>query len=206
MPAYQRARRGMVGPFQIPQPFPHLTAYENVLVAATYGGGLPGAAASDWAMEVLRRTSLVGKADRVASALPLIDRKRLEFAKALASKSRLILLDEIAAGLTEPFDDDDIVDTSAERIARLGLRMVPEDALPAFRFERSNIARLAIAQALAGANSRPSSTPPAPWSAICWRPPKRWRRFRSRSSSSGWPPAPCPLARSRSVMAAGPHS
>ena len=128
-------------------------------------------------MEVLRRTSLVGKADRVARALPLIDRKRLEFAKALASKSRLILLDEIAAGLTEPFDDDDIVDTSAERIARLGLGMAPKDALPAFRFERSNIARLAIAQALAGANSRPSSTPPAPWSAICWRPPKPWRRF-----------------------------
>ena len=43
--------------------------------------------------------------------------------------------------MTEPFDDDDIVDTSAERIARLGLRMAPEDALPAFRFERSNIAK-----------------------------------------------------------------
>ncbi|WP_028137921.1 ABC transporter ATP-binding protein [Bradyrhizobium japonicum] len=102
VPAHRRARLGVGRAFQIPQPFPHLTAYENVLVAATYGGGLHGAAASDWAMDVLSRTSLAAKADRIAGALPLIDRKRLEFAKALASKPRLILLDEIAAGLTEP--------------------------------------------------------------------------------------------------------
>lgn len=102
VPAYQRARLGIGRAFQIPQPFPHLTAYENVLVAATFGGRLHGSAATDWAMDVLRRTSLAGKADRFAGALPLIDRKRLEFAKALASKPRLILLDEIAAGLTEP--------------------------------------------------------------------------------------------------------
>ncbi|QOZ77675.1 ABC transporter ATP-binding protein [Bradyrhizobium sp. CCBAU 53351] len=102
VPAHRRVRLGIGRAFQIPQPFPHLTAYENVLVAATYGGGLHGAVASDWAMDVLRRTSLAGKADRIAGALPLIDRKRLEFAKALASKPRLILLDEIAAGLTEP--------------------------------------------------------------------------------------------------------
>lgn len=102
VPAYQRARLGIGRAFQIPQPFPHLTAYENVLVAATYGGGLRGSAATDWAMDVLGRTLLDGKADRIAGALPLIDRKRLEFAKALASKPRLILLDEIAAGLTEP--------------------------------------------------------------------------------------------------------
>lgn len=102
VPAHRRARLGIGRAFQIPQPFPHLTAYENVLVAATYGGGLHGSAATDWAMDVLGRTSLAAKANRVAGALPLIDRKRLEFAKALASKPRLILLDEIAAGLTEP--------------------------------------------------------------------------------------------------------
>jgi branched-chain amino acid transport system ATP-binding protein len=102
VPAHRRARLGIGRAFQIPQPFPHLTAYENVLVAATYGGGLHGSAAADWAMDVLGRTSLAAKADRIAGALPLIDRKRLEFAKALASKPRLILLDEIAAGLTEP--------------------------------------------------------------------------------------------------------
>ena len=102
VPAHRRVRLGVGRAFQIPQPFPHLTAYENVLVPATYGGGLHGAQAADRAMDVLRRTALAGKADRIAGALPLIDRKRLEFAKALASKPRLILLDEIAAGLTEP--------------------------------------------------------------------------------------------------------
>ncbi|MGY4617679.1 branched-chain amino acid transport system ATP-binding protein [Bradyrhizobium sp. USDA 4472] len=102
VPAHRRVRLGVGRAFQIPQPFPHLTAYENILVAATYGGGLHGAQAADRAMDVLRRTALAGKADRLAGALPLIDRKRLEFAKALASKPRLILLDEIAAGLTEP--------------------------------------------------------------------------------------------------------
>lgn len=101
-PPHRRARLGIGRAFQIPQPFPHLSVYENVLVAATYGAGLHGTAASDWAMDVLGRTSLAGKADRVAGAVPLIDRKRLEFAKALASRPRLILLDEIAAGLTEP--------------------------------------------------------------------------------------------------------
>jgi branched-chain amino acid transport system ATP-binding protein len=99
---HRRARMGVGRAFQIPQPFTHLSVYENALVAASYGAGLRGEAASDWTMEVLRRTGLEGKVDKLAGALPLIDRKRLEFAKALASKPRLILLDEIAAGLTEP--------------------------------------------------------------------------------------------------------
>ena len=99
---HRRARLGVGRAFQIPQPFPHLSVYENVLVAARYGGGLHGDKAVAWTMDVLDRTVLGDKADILAGTLPLIDRKRLEFAKALASKPRLILLDEIAAGLTEP--------------------------------------------------------------------------------------------------------
>jgi branched-chain amino acid transport system ATP-binding protein len=102
LPPHRRARKGLGRAFQIPQPFPHLSVYENALVAACYGAGLNGKAASSWTIEVLQRTGLMAKADKLAGALPLIDRKRLEFAKALASKPTLILLDEIAAGLTEP--------------------------------------------------------------------------------------------------------
>jgi branched-chain amino acid transport system ATP-binding protein len=99
---HQRVHLGVGRAFQIPQPFPHLSVFENVLVAASFGAGLRDRDASTWAMDVLCRTGLAAKADQLAGALPLIDRKRLEFAKALASRPHLILLDEIAAGLTEP--------------------------------------------------------------------------------------------------------
>ncbi|WP_426434755.1 ABC transporter ATP-binding protein [Bradyrhizobium genosp. P] len=99
---HRRARMGLGRAFQIPQPFPHLSVYENALVATSFGAGLHGEAATSWTMDVLQRTGLEARADKLAGALPLIDRKRLEFAKALASKPKLILLDEIAAGLTEP--------------------------------------------------------------------------------------------------------
>jgi branched-chain amino acid transport system ATP-binding protein len=99
---HRRVHLGVGRAFQIPQPFPHLSVFENVLVAASFGAGLHDRDASSWAMDVLCRTALAGKADQLAGALPLIDRKRLEFAKALASRPHLILLDEIAAGLTEP--------------------------------------------------------------------------------------------------------
>jgi branched-chain amino acid transport system ATP-binding protein len=99
---HQRVHLGVGRAFQIPQPFPHLSVFENVLVAASFGAGLRHRDASTWAMDVLCRTTLAAKADQLAGALPLIDRKRLEFAKVLASRPHLILLDEIAAGLTEP--------------------------------------------------------------------------------------------------------
>jgi branched-chain amino acid transport system ATP-binding protein len=97
-----RARMGIGRAFQIPQPFPHLTVYENVLAAASFGAGLDGAEAESWAMEVLSRANLADKAESLAGGLSFLDRKWLEFAKALASRPKLLLLDEIAAGLTEP--------------------------------------------------------------------------------------------------------
>jgi branched-chain amino acid transport system ATP-binding protein len=100
-PAHKRARAGIVRAFQIPQPFPKLTVYENLLVAAQYGAGLRGAAAEDWVVGVLREFGLAGKAELLGGSLPLLDRKRLELAKAVASKAKLLLLDEIAGGLTE---------------------------------------------------------------------------------------------------------
>jgi len=101
MPAHLRARLGIVRAFQIPQPFPHLTVYENVLAATSFGAGLTGRPAEVRAAEVLEVTGLAGKARALAGQLPLLDRKRLELGKAIGTGARLLLLDEIAAGLTE---------------------------------------------------------------------------------------------------------
>ena len=104
--AHLRARLGIVRAFQIPQPFPHLTVYENVLAAASFGGGLSGSQAQTSALDVLSTMGLRGKAETLAGQLPLLDRKRLELGKAVASCAKLLLLDEIAAGLTEPEVED----------------------------------------------------------------------------------------------------
>lgn len=100
-PAHRRARLGVARAFQVPQPFAQLSVHENVLAAATFGAGLHGEAADAAAHEALRRTGLSGHARKPAGALPLLDRKRLELAKAIASAPRLLLLDEVAGGLTE---------------------------------------------------------------------------------------------------------
>jgi branched-chain amino acid transport system ATP-binding protein len=102
MPQFRRAQLGIARAYQIPQPFQALTVYENVLVAATFAARLPNAAAERLALEVLERTGLATKAARAAGALPLLDRKRLELARAIAARPKLLMLDEIAGGLTEP--------------------------------------------------------------------------------------------------------
>lgn len=102
LPAQLRARRGVARAFQIPQAFPHLSAYENALAAATFAAGLPHRAAADRARDALVRTGLGGRMNEKAGSLPLLDRKRLELAKGLAARPHLLMLDEIAGGLTEP--------------------------------------------------------------------------------------------------------
>ena len=101
-PAHRRARLGVARAFQIPQPFAHLTVYENVLAAATFGASLNGARAAAQAFAALQRCGLAHKSGELAGRLPLLDRKRLELAKAIATAPRLLLLDEVAGGLTEP--------------------------------------------------------------------------------------------------------
>jgi branched-chain amino acid transport system ATP-binding protein len=99
---HRRARRGIARAFQIPQPFPDLTVFENVLIAATFGAGLSGADAGRSAMATLDRTGLADHRHLLAGSLGLLDRKRLELAKAMAAAPKVMLLDEIAGGLTEP--------------------------------------------------------------------------------------------------------
>lgn len=92
---------GIARTFQIPQPFVNLTVLRNLLVAAEYGKGLGKAAAEKEAHKLLAMVDLLEKKDVFARDLAAITLKRLELARALASKPTLLLLDEVAAGLTE---------------------------------------------------------------------------------------------------------
>ncbi len=99
--AAQRCRAGVGRTYQTPRPFVGMTVFENVLVGAVHGAGLRRADAHAGAADALERTGLHDRANLLAGDLRLLDRKRLELARALACRPRLLLLDEIAGGLTD---------------------------------------------------------------------------------------------------------
>lgn len=99
--AAARSRAGIARSFQVPQPFTHMTVFENAMVAATQSAGLSGREAERHCIEILERTELLPRANMPAGSLTLLNRKRLELTRALCAKPKLLLLDEIAGGLTE---------------------------------------------------------------------------------------------------------
>jgi branched-chain amino acid transport system ATP-binding protein len=101
LPPERRCRLGLARSFQIPQPFSGMTVFENVVVAAAFGAGEREAAVYERCADLLARCGLIDKANRRAGSLTLLDRKRLELARALATRPRVLLLDEVAGGLTE---------------------------------------------------------------------------------------------------------
>ena len=102
LPSHRVCRLGIARTYQIPKPFTHLTVQQNIAVAAMYGKGVGKAAALAEADDILDIVGLSNKRDVIAGNLEALTLKRLELARALATNPTLLLIDEVAAGLTEP--------------------------------------------------------------------------------------------------------
>jgi branched-chain amino acid transport system ATP-binding protein len=122
MPASERCRIGIVRTHQIPRPFGGMTVFENVFTAASNGGGFPRNAAYDRCVDSLTLCGMLGVANRRAEQLGLLDRKRLELARALATNPVVLLLDEIGGGLTDS-EAAELVETIRE-LRRRGIAVV----------------------------------------------------------------------------------
>jgi len=100
-PPYKVCHLGIARTYQIPQPFVKLTALENVVVGARFGNGLEKNAAEREAVKILNTVSLSDKRDILTEDLVVLTLKRLELARVLATNPKLLMIDEVAAGLTE---------------------------------------------------------------------------------------------------------
>jgi branched-chain amino acid transport system ATP-binding protein len=99
--AAARCRLGIARAHQVPKPFGHMSVFENVFVGAASGGRKRGGHAYDRSIETIELCEMLDLANRPAESLGLLDRKRLELARALATGPTVLLLDEIGAGLTD---------------------------------------------------------------------------------------------------------
>src|ERR1700733_4118063 len=117
MPPHARSRLGIGRSYQIPHPFANMSVFENLLVGAIFGGGISERESYKRCSEVLKVTGLYDKANMPARTLTLLQRNRLEMAPALAMAPKLLLLDEIAGGLTE-YECGELVKTIKDIHAR----------------------------------------------------------------------------------------
>ena len=113
LPTAERCRRGLARTHQIPRPFSGMTVFENIFTAAAHGGGLRRDEAYARVAAALDLTGMKGVANRRAETLGLIDRKRLELARAVATGPSVLLLDEIGGGLTDA-EASELVDVILE--------------------------------------------------------------------------------------------
>ena len=119
---FQRCRDGIGRSYQVPQPFGAMSVFENLVTAACFGAQVPEKEAWDIAWDVLQQTGLQRHANTPAGSLTLLNRKRLELARALSTRPRLLLLDEIAGGLTE-HEAHELVE-ELKRIKQSGMTMI----------------------------------------------------------------------------------
>ena len=119
---HQRCHAGIGRSYQVPQPFGNMSVFENLVTAACFGGQQAEEEAWQTAYEVLQQTGLMPHANKSAGGLTLLNRKRLELARALATRPKLLLLDEIAGGLTE-HEAKQLVD-ELKRIKAQGVTMI----------------------------------------------------------------------------------
>ena len=119
---FERCRIGIGRSYQVPQPFGHMSVFENLVTAACFGAQVSEKEAWDIAWDVLQKTGLTRYANNPAGGLTLLNRKRLELARALATRPKLLLLDEIAGGLTE-HEAQELVE-ELRRIKQEGVTMI----------------------------------------------------------------------------------
>lgn len=119
---HQRCHAGIGRSYQVPQPFGNMTVFENLVTAACFGARESERDAWRTAYETLEQTGLIAHANKPAGGLTLLNRKRLELARALATRPKVLLLDEIAGGLTEP--EAQALVAELKRIKSQGVTMV----------------------------------------------------------------------------------